>query len=337
MFAIGLLGCGGMGRQHAARIVRSPRLSLKSVFDPNAENARSVAERFGVSVAANAQALIDDPAIDAVVIVAATQAHPELMLAAARAGKPMYAEKPIALDIEKANATAAALARFDVPIFTGFQKRFDNDNARMHAEVSAGDIGAIRTVLMTARGPNTHRPEKFLRESGGLYRDKGVHYYDLVRWLLREEPVEIVAMDAAIDGPMYKEIGDVDNAIVGMRFASGALCQIDHARRAAYGYDDRIEAFGMDGMIETGRRGEGDLTRRIGRRVILDAIPNSTGPRFEAAYQGAFDAFGEVLAGERGDYPNLRDSLMAQIIAEAADRSAKQRRIVKLSEFAPSI
>lgn len=250
MFRIGLLGCGRIGRVHAEGIARAPRLNLACVFDPVSENASDLAGKYGAQVAASAQELIESPDIDAIVIATPTHTHGEMMLAAAQAGKPMYGEKPVALDFHNAVTATHTLEAAGAIIMTGFNRRYQADMARMKVAVDEGRVGAIRTIQMTSRGPNLHPRHAFLLESGGFYRDKGVHFYDLARWLTGETPTEVAAMGAVMDGQMYSEADDIDNCLVMLRFPSGALCMVDNARRAAHGFDERYEIFGMNGLVE---------------------------------------------------------------------------------------
>jgi myo-inositol 2-dehydrogenase / D-chiro-inositol 1-dehydrogenase len=178
---------------------------------------------------------------------------------------------------------------------------------------------------------------EYLRASGGFYRDKCVHFFDLARWILGEDPIEVVAMGTVVGDRLFEEADDVDTAAISLRFPSGALCQIDNARRAVHGYDDRFEVFGTGGMIEACRVRQGNVVRALGESSVLDPLPDSAFVRYDASYRAAIDAFGDFVVGADQSVPSLEDGLMAQIIAEAATVSAADRRIVTIAEIQESL
>src|SRR5690606_35052934 len=173
----------------------------------------------------------------------------------------------------------------------GFNRRYDPDHACLRAEVRAGRIGRIQSMQLASRGPNSVPTPQYLESSGGFYRDKCVHFFDLIRWISGEEPVEIAALGSVIADPSVGEANDVDTAAIIIRLKSGALAHIDNARRAIYGYDDRIEVFGTAGLIESSRMRRGNVMRITGDAIELDGLPKNSFERYGQSYALALDAF----------------------------------------------
>lgn len=337
MIRVGIIGCGRIGQVHALSVEKNRACTLQAVFDPGEANARAMAERFGASVAASAEAMLADTAIDLVVIASPTDAHEAQFLAAARAGKAVFGEKPIDNNLARAYATVQKLRGIDTPVMLGFNRRYDRDHATLQVEVRAGSIGRVQSMQLASRGPNSVPSPQYLRSSGGFYRDKCVHFLDLIRWISGEEPVEVVAMGSVLADASVGEAGDVDTAAIVVRMQSGALAHIDNARRAAYGYDDRIEVFGTKGVIESQRLRSGNVMRINGNHVCLDGLPKNSFERYADSYAAALDAFVEKLQGKPVEVPGIEDGLMAQVMAEAATLSAQQGRIVRIAEVLASL
>lgn len=335
MIRVGIIGCGRIGQVHALSVEKNRAATLAAVFDPGEAAAIATADRFGARVAVSPEAMFADKAIDLVVIASPTDAHQAQFLAAARAGKAVFGEKPIDNNLQRAHATVQALRDLDAPVMLGFNRRYDRDHAALQAEVRAGGVGRVQSLQLASRGPNSVPSAHYLRSSGGFYRDKCVHFLDLIRWISGEEPVEVVAMGSVLADASVGEAGDVDTAAIVVRLQSGALAHIDNARRAAYGYDDRIEVFGTRGVIESQRLRHGNVMRiggEHGDQVRLDALPRNSFERYENSYAAALDAFIAKLGGQDIDVPGIEDGLMAQVMAEAATLSAHEGRIVQISE-----
>lgn len=332
MINVGIAGCGRIGQVHAQSVRRNCRCALAAVFDPVESSARAVADAFGCSVAASASDLMADRRLDLVIIASPTGSHGEQFLAAAGRRKAVYGEKPIDNDLVRAHRTVELLRASGSPVMIGFNRRYDPDHATLRAEVAAGAIGRVQTMQLASRGPNSVPSAEYLRGSGGFYRDKCVHFLDLIRWVAGEEPTEIVALGSVLADASVGEAGDVDTAAIIVRLESGALAHIDNARRAVYGYDDRLEVFGTEGMIESGRMRRGNVVRTRGGMMCLDGLPQNSYERYHASYQAALDAFVAKLEGEDVQVPGIEDGLMAQVMAEAATLSARERRIVPIRE-----
>lgn len=340
MISIGLIGAGRIGAVHARHLKNHAGARIVAVADPVAANAHAIAAEHGCDVLADAEALIAAPQVQAVIIASSTETHCPLMLAAARAGKIIYCEKPLAATLEEAKRTIDALGDDKERIMVGFNRRFDRNHASVQTDLAAGHLGRIQTVQITSRGPNAIPSPAYLAVSGGIYYDKMIHFFDMVRWLTGEEAEEISAFGSVIADPVFAEVGDVDTALVTIRMASGALCQIENARRAVYGYDDRIEVFGTGGVIESSRITEGSVMRIFDDKVLTEGLPKDPMVRMAPSYAAAIHAFVDFArkfdTPDRPRVPGLEDGYRAQIMAEAATRAAAQRRIVKISEIAPA-
>lgn len=329
---VGLVGAGRIGSLHAHNISAHPRLTLVAVHDALRERATSLAGRHGARAAATVEELLGARDIDAIIVASSTDTHSTIGLAAARAGKAIYWEKPIDLDLKTAFRTVSAVRAAAVPVMLGFNRRFDSVYNDLHMRIRDGKLGRIQILQITSRGPNEVPPPDYIRKSGGIYRDKTVHFFDLMRFLLGGEAEEISVMSATLADSYIGELGDCDTCIINIRMVDGTLCQIDNTRRAVYGFDECVEAFGSLGMLETART-KSALSSAGAHGSLGTDYPQGFMDRFAAAFAGAIDGFAQMLLDQRKDVPSLQDGLEAQILAEAAELAARAGRTVKLSEI----
>lgn len=337
MISIGLIGAGRIASVHAQHLKNHPFARLVAVTDPVLARAETIAAEHGARVFPDADAIIASQEIDAVIIASSTETHCSLMLAAARAGKKVYCEKPLASTLTEAYRTLIELGELQQQIMVGFNRRFDRNHAAIQADIMQGRLGKIQTVQITSRGPNAIPSLEYLRVSGGLFYDKMIHFFDLVRWLTGEEVTDISAFGSVISDSLFLEANDVDTAMVTLKTTSGALCQIDNARRAVYGFDDRIEVFGTGGLAESSRITEGSVMRIFDDKIMTEGLPKDPMIRMAPSYAAAIHTFTLFVrnAGtpEAISVPGVYDGLYAQMMAEAATRAAAQRRIVSLAEI----
>jgi myo-inositol 2-dehydrogenase/D-chiro-inositol 1-dehydrogenase len=313
-----LIGAGFIGTVHARNLAAHPAVRFDLVTDVDEGRARTLAAKHGAeAVAVDA---VFDADVDAVLIASSTPTHAEFMERAAAAGKAIFCEKPVDLDAGRARKACAAVAAAGVPFMIGFNRRFDASHMAVRQAVAAGEVGRVEIVQLTSRGPDAP-PLDYVRVSGGQMRDQTIHFFDLLRWLVADEPVEVYAIGAALVNPAIGEAGDVDTSLVTLRMRSGAFCQIDSSRRTAYGYDERVEVFGSAGAAESRRQRHRSMSLYKGRHVIEDGLHAGWFERVEATYYGALDAFVRHLEGDKVELPSLDDALRAQIIADAATRS----------------
>lgn len=321
-------GAGRIGAIHAANIAQHPRARLATVVDVDPAAAAALAGRHGARVADRAAAL-GDPAIDAVLIASSTDTHADLVEAAARAGKPVLCEKPLDLDRRRAAACLAIAGQAGIPLMLGFNRRFDPNFARLHRQVREGRVGRLELLTITSRDP-APPPLDYVRVSGGLFRDMMIHDFDMARWLLGEEPVEVFAAASCLVDPAIGAIGDVDTAVVTLRSAAGTLCQITNSRRASYGYDQRIEVLGSKGMLRADNVVESTLEFAGEAGVVTEKPLHFFLERYAAAYRRELDHF--IHALETGTAPMVggEDGVRALALAEAALESSKTGRAVAL-------
>lgn len=247
---LGLIGTGRIGTLHAHHVAtRIPRARLIAVADVDEARAQACASRYpGVTVHPTAQALIEDPTVAAVLICSSTDTHAELITAAAAAGKDVFCEKPIALDLVAVDASLEAVDRAGIKLMIGFNRRYHPNFAEVKSQLGAGLVGTPHILRITSRDPEPP-PLDYIRSSGGLFLDMTIHDFDMARFLLASEPEEVYAQGGVLVDPTIGEAGDVDTAVVLMRFKNGTLCAIDNSRKAVYGYDQRAEVLGAKGLL----------------------------------------------------------------------------------------
>jgi myo-inositol 2-dehydrogenase / D-chiro-inositol 1-dehydrogenase len=331
MLKVAVIGTGFIGSVHAKNIARHPGAELVAVGDANIEFAKKVAATTGARAVNDIAEVFSDRAIQAVLIATPTNTHVEYLEHAAAAGKAIYCEKPIGLDYEEAEKAVRAVRAAGVPVMLGFNRRFDASHAAVKEAVDQGEVGKVEIVQLTSRGPNPP-PISYVKVSGGQLRDQTIHFFDLLRWLTNDEPVQVYAIGAALVDPAIGQAGDVDTSIVSLRMASGALCQIDSSRRAAYGYDERIEVFGSEGMVESTRQNSRGLVLYKGRQILKDGLHPGWFERIEQSYYDAIDAFLKSVEQGRPPSPSLEDGLRAQLIADTATESIKTGQPINIAK-----
>jgi len=330
MVKIAVIGTGFIGSVHAKNIARHPGAELVAVSDANIEFAKKIAATTGAKAITDIAEIFNNKDIQAVLIATPTDTHVDYLKRAADAGKSIYCEKPIGLDYKEAEQAVHAVRAAGVPVMLGFNRRFDASHAAVKEAVDRGDVGKVEIVQLTSRGPKPP-PISYVKVSGGQLRDQTIHFFDLLRWLTNDEPVEVYAVGAALVDPAIGEAGDVDTSIVSIRMASGALCQIDSSRRAAYGYDERVEVFGSEGMAESVRQNFRGLSLYKGRQILTDGLHPGWFERIEQSYYEAIDAFLKAVEHGTPLSPSLEDGLKAQLIADKATESIKTGQAIKIA------
>jgi myo-inositol 2-dehydrogenase/D-chiro-inositol 1-dehydrogenase len=329
MFRIAVIGTGFMGSVHARNVVRHPDAKLVAVNDSIFGSAKKVASESGAEAVSDVTEIFESKNIDGVVIATPTDTHVEYLTRAARAGKAIYCEKPIGLDYTEAEKAVTAVREAGVSAMIGFNRRFDASHVALKEAIKRGEIGKVEIVQLTSRGPKPPARE-YAKVSGGQMRDQTIHFFDLLRWLTNDEPVEVYAIGAALVDSAFAEMGDVDTSVVVLRMASGALCQIDCSRRTAYGYDERIEVFGSEGLGESRRQNVRSFSLYKAEKVVNDGLHVGWAERLEQSYYQALDAF--VVSRREGSLPSpsLEDGLKAQLLADKATESLKRGCPLKL-------
>ena len=313
-------GAGRIGAIHAGNIAGHPAARLQIVVDPDRAAAERLAGHYGAAVASQAEALAD-PTVNAVVIAGSTETHADIVEAAARAGKAVFCEKPLDLDRGRAEACVAVVEECGVPLMVGFNRRFDPNFARLERQIRDGRIGRLELLTITSRDP-APPPIEYVRRSGGLFRDMMIHEFDMARWLLDEEPVEVFAAASVLIDPVIREAGDVDTAVVTFRTQSGALCQISNSRRAVYGYDQRIEALGSKGGLRAENVVESTVSFTGNDGIISDKPLPFFLERYAEAYRRELDHFIGAIASGAAPLVGGGDGVKALALADAVLESS---------------
>jgi myo-inositol 2-dehydrogenase/D-chiro-inositol 1-dehydrogenase len=322
---VALIGAGRMGHVHGPNAARQPGLRLKYVVDPRAE-AAAFARAHGASMASLEQALAD-PAIGGVLICSTTDQHLGHALAAVEAGKAVFCEKPIDLDLQKVRA---AQPRFGKARFLlGFNRRFDPQFARLKQQLDAGVVGKLETLHLVNHDPAAP-PPGFIPTSGGLFKDFTIHDLDMARWLMGEDPVEVYATASCLVDPEIGRQGDVDTARCVLKTASGRLCVISNTRRSGYGYDQRIEAFGATGMIRADNVAQDTVHMLTEAGSSGAPIMPAFAERYRDAYRAQIAHFAEVVHGRAEPFTSYADGVAALTLAEACAWSAQHGEVFKL-------
>jgi len=283
-------------------------------------------------VAPDPESVFADPAIDAVVIGSSTATHVELMTAAAKVGKAVLCEKPIDLDVDRVNRCRDEIAGLGVPIQIGFNRRYDVHHGALKKAVRAGEIGEIELVVITSRDPGLPSIE-YIASSGGLFRDMTIHDFDLARFVLGEEPVEVCATGSVKVDPAVGEAGDIDTAMLWMRTESGTLCHVNNSRRATYGYDQRLEVFGSKGMLISNNLRPTSIERFTKDATgMRDPFVNFFLERYGASYVLELDDFIDAVEEGREPTVTFEDGRRALLLADAAARSLASGQPVRVAD-----
>ncbi len=329
MIGFAVLGCGRIGRMHARNIRAHPRTRLVLCYDVVGAAARDTAAELGAAVAGSVEDAIHDPNVDAVFIASSTDTHVDLITRSARAGKPVLCEKPVDLDIARVDACWREIGGLDPAIMLGFNRRFDPSFKALRDRLLAGEIGRLEQVVLTSRDP-APPPPGYIKSSGGLFRDMTIHDFDMARYLAGEI-VEVQALGGNLVDPAIGEQGDIDSAMILMRAASGALIHINNSRRCAYGYDQRIEAFGAKGMLQAHNRHLTTLEAWNAERTrATDPVQDFFIARYAEAYMAEIAHFVECVETGTKPLAGFADGREALRLADAALESLHAGRAVRL-------
>jgi myo-inositol 2-dehydrogenase/D-chiro-inositol 1-dehydrogenase len=326
---VGVIGLGRMGWLHAAQIggaVRGATLVAAAV-DPDHKRRLDADGTAPCPLLESAEALIDDPSLDAIVVVSPTNAHRDHIERAARVGKAVFAEKPVAGSVEDALAVAEAVKRSGIPFQIGFQRRFDPGYARAKELIAGGAIGEVE--MFRGLTFDAIPPVDYLRTSGGLFWDLGIHDFDAARFLMADEIAAVFAVGSIMVEPRLAELDDVDHGVVMLKFRHGALGVIQNGWRAPYGYDIRAEVHGSRGKVVT------DLDRREPTALFTNHSFSFRRhdlfvERFELAYRAELQAFVDAVRGGIAPAPGIDDAVQAVLISDAATRSRREGRWIDI-------
>ncbi len=326
MLSIAVIGAGRIGQIHARNVAANPRARLAGIADLDAAAATRLAEALRTKML-TLQTVFE---ADAIMICSPTGTHAGLIERAATAGRPVFCEKPIDLSSPRVRTCLAAVHRSGIKLMVGFNRRFDPNFAALKRRLDAGEIGKLEILTIISKDPAPPPPE-YIASSGGLFHDMMIHDLDMARFLLGEEIVEVFAAASSLVDPTIGMAGDVDSAVVTLRTAHGVLCQITNSRRATYGYDQRIEAHGSDGMLRAGNVTATTVEHAGARGFTTEPVLPFFLERYAAAYRAEVDAFIDAVTGGKQPSPSGEDGLRAQLLADAITDSARAHKAISLS------
>jgi myo-inositol 2-dehydrogenase / D-chiro-inositol 1-dehydrogenase len=324
---IAVIGAGRIGAIHA-RNVAPAGLHLSHVVDADAAAASRLAAELGASVA-TLDAVLAEREVAGVVIASSTDTHLEYATRAVQSGKAVFCEKPIDLDLARARGAGAILGDVKLPLLLGFNRRFDPHFRALKARLESGEMGAVETLHITSHDPGPP-PIAYIKVSGGLFKDMAIHDFDMARWLLGEEPVEVFAWAACHVDAEIGKAGDIDTAKTLLRTAGGRMCLISNTRRSGYGYDQRIEAFCAKGLARADNVMQSTVSTWGAAGAASDAFQNFFLDRYAEAYRLEMRHFAQVLRGEARPLVGYADAVRALVLAEAAQASASTGKVVRV-------
>ena len=321
MIRIGLLGAGRIGQVHAHAVSSVPTAKLVAIADPMSAAAKTVQDTYGCDIRTIKQILVSDD-IDAVIICTPTDTHADLIEQFARAGKAIFCEKPVDLDLERVQACLAVIDETQATLMVGFQRRYDPDFQALRAAIDTGQIGDVEMVTLISRDPSAP-PYDYIDRSGGIFRDMMIHDFDVARWMLGEEIETVQAAASVLTDPGIGNRGDFDSANAILRTASGKQCTITNSRRATFGYDQRIEVHGSMGSVAADNHHQSRVTiadvNGYTRPPLLDFFMS----RYIKAYASEIKHFVDCVTNRAQPRTSGHDGLMSIALAEAALESVR--------------
>jgi myo-inositol 2-dehydrogenase/D-chiro-inositol 1-dehydrogenase len=330
---IGIIGAGRIGRVHAQTLAfRLPQTKIMAIADVNHDAAQSLAAHCGIpKVAASASDIITDPAIDAVLICSSTDTHADLIVEAAKAGKHIFCEKPIAHSLGQIDRALAAVKTAGVQLQIGFNRRFDANFARVRNAVITGEIGKPSLMHIISRDPGPP-PISYIRVSGGMFMDMTIHDFDMARFLIGDEVEEIYTAGGVMVDPEIGKAGDLDTALIVLRFHNGVIGTIDNSRKAVYGYDQRVEILGSEGKIATENCYPNQAVVSSGKSVYKDLPLNFFMERYTESFAMELESFTQAVLENRTTTVTGIDGRIPVVMAMAARKSYDEHRPVRLEE-----
>jgi myo-inositol 2-dehydrogenase/D-chiro-inositol 1-dehydrogenase len=331
---VGIIGAGRIGKVHAETIAfRLPEAAPVAITDLNRAAAEQVAARCGIpKVAESSEEIFADPRIEAVLICSSTGTHADLVVQAAEAGKHIFCEKPIDHSLAKIDRALAAVAKAGVKLQVGFNRRFDANFARVRQAVASGEIGTPHLMHIVSRDP-APPPVSYVKVSGGIFLDMTIHDFDMARFLIGDEVEEVYTAAGVMVDPEIGKAGDLDTALVVLRFKSGVIGTIDNSRKAVYGYDQRVEILGSQGSIATGNCYPNQAVISTATAVKRDLPLNFFMDRYTDSFANELRAFVGAVLEDKPTVVTGIDGRIPVVMGLAARKSYDERRPVRLEEM----
>ncbi len=326
-----LLGAGRIGKVHAGAVDSNRGARLVAVADVVANAAREIARSYGAEVRTVDQ-IATARDIDAVIICTPTDTHAALIERFARVGKAVFCEKPIDLDVARVRACLKVVEEAGATLMVGFNRRFDRHFQAVRQAISDGAVGKVEMVQITSRDPGPPSYD-YIKRSGGIFRDMTIHDFDMARFLLGAEPVAVTAHGSVLVDKEIGRLGDFDSASLVLTTRSGQQCIISNSRRATYGYDQRIEVLGAKGMVAAENQRPVSIEIANAKGFTRPPLHDFFMTRYTEAYAAEIGAFVAAVNDRAKPKPDGGDGLAALVLAEAATRSAKEKRMVTVAEI----
>lgn len=321
---IGVIGAGRIAKVHLPNLAqRIPRAQVVKVCDLNLDAARALAQPYGIAVGQDYRELLEDPAIDAVFILSSTDSHAEISIAAAKAGKHVFCEKPIDHGADKIRAVIAAVEAAGIKYQVGFNRRFDRNFWHLQRQVAGGAIGDVQIIKITSRDPQAP-PLSYVRTSGGIFADMTIHDFDMVQYLSGSLVEEVSTFGACLVNPEFAKENDVDTCVIMLRLKNGALAVIDNSRQAVYGYDQRMEVFGSKGCISADNEYPNNATLMNAQGVAREKPLWFFLERYAEAFLYEDLAFVDACLDNKPTLIDVRGGLYPVLIADAAAASCQK-------------
>ena len=326
------MGAGRIGKMHAEIINAHPECNLKYIYDINKEFSSELANKYNsIATETSEEALISSD-IDAVLIASATPTHIEFITKASKLGKAVFCEKPIDLDIKKVNDCFKEIKNIKTPIQIGFNRRFDNSHKKLQEARKSNEIGKLELIVISSRDPEPPGID-YLKAAGGFFRDTTIHDFDLSRFILGDDPVvQVSAFASQLISDECKEIGDHDTAMFILKSRNGVLIHINNSRRAVYGYDQRVEIFGSNGMMISGNQSPTSIEKFTNSHTKAnEPIHYFFIERYAQAYKDQFNDFIKTINAKSNASVTFEDGRNALIIANAAYESFNSGKAVDIN------
>lgn len=328
---IGVIGAGRIGQLHIDYLRKHPKIRIKWLSDINCDKLADWIEENGIEKRTkDHKDILNDPEVDAVVICSPTDTHVDIIKAACEKGKHIFCEKPISLTLSESVEAVKAVEKAGVKLQMGFNRRFDRNFSTLQKALKERALGEIQSLRITSRDP-APPPIEYVKHSGGLFMDMSIHDFDMARYLMQSEVVEVYAKGGALVNPELEEIGDIDTAIVTLTFENGTLCVIENCRRSVYGYDQRVEVLGDKGSISVGNENTNTLTFAYADGIKQENPPFFFLERYKQAYEIEMNAFIDSILNNKEVLCSIIDGLKAQEIAEKCKESLIKGMPVKIN------
>ncbi len=330
---IGVIGAGRIGKIHAANIIKNfPDVEVKAVADIHAASIAEWAAGLGIAnVYDDYKKIINDPEIGAVIICSSTDTHSKITIEAAQAGKHIFCEKPIDYDVDRIHAALDAVKKAGVKFQVGFNRRFDHNFKKVRDLIQSGAIGELQIVKVISRDP-APPPVEYVKVSGGMFLDMTIHDFDMVRYLTGSEVTEVYANAGVLVDKAIGEVGDVDTALISLKFKNGAIGMIDNCRQAVYGYDQRVEILGTKGGISVGNDTPTTVVVSTDSAVTQDKPKYFFLERYMESFEAEMKEFFNSVLQNKDTVVSGIDGLKPVLIGLAAQKSYKEGKPVRLEE-----